>query len=59
MDQEINYFEQLMRIADTIIDEDDRNILRSAASKLIPQPTPRIQHTKYIQGFGYMTTRLY
>ena len=54
----MNYFTELMRIAETLSTEDKR-IVQSAAVKLIEQPKPVFKETKKIDGYGYLTIKSY
>lgn len=55
----MNFFEELMRIADKQQDEKDADILRAAAFKHVPGPPPLYERTEVIPGWGYYTARLY
>ena len=55
-------FNELMRIADQYpLSDDDAKTIRTAAVKLIvTEPVqPRWQETKKVDGFGYITNKLF
>lgn len=49
---------ELLRIADTIDNKKDAEILRCAAIKLIPEAKPKFEETQRIPGWGYQHIRL-
>ena len=59
MEDNINYFEELIRISKTVEDMRDKEILITAAIKLIPTPEPRrLYVTNPAPGY-YQTFRAY
>jgi len=54
-----NYYEELMRIAETVLSAEDRVILRSAAFKLIPDPKPLYEKTTVVPNVGVHTLKVY
>jgi len=55
----VNYYKELMRIADDTLSLEDALILRSAAFKLIPSPKPLYEKTTVTPNVGIRTMRLY
>jgi hypothetical protein len=55
----MNYFNELIKIADKVTDEKDKQILYEAAVKLVPGPEKKMDETKYIPGYGYQRTIVY
>lgn len=54
----MNFFEELMRIADKTTG-DDAAILRAAAIQLAPKPKPQSQTLREIPGWGYLYTEIH
>lgn len=61
MTDPINYYKELIRIADTnsTISLEDALILRNAAFKLIPPPKPLYEKTTAIPNGGMHTMKVY
>ena len=55
----MDYFVELMRIAEVTKNENDKKILIQAAVKLIDKPEPKIDEWKDIPGFGYQNIKQY
>ena len=55
---DVNFFEELLRIADTLTNQKDAIILRAAAFAS-RSPEPKLEELKLIPGFGYSLTALY
>jgi hypothetical protein len=54
----MNFFDELMRIADKTVG-DDAAILRAAAIQLAPKPVPNSQTLREIPGCGYLYTEVH
>ena len=55
----MDYFAELMRIAEETENDNDQKILIQAAVKLIDKPEPKIDEWKTIPGFGYHNIKQY
>ena len=55
----MDYFFELIRIAESMENEKDKAILIGAAVKLIDKPEPKIDEWKTIPGFGYHNIKQY
>ena len=55
----MNYCTELLRIADTVKDEKDAEILRIAAVKLAPMPEPSIETVEEIPGWGIVHNKVW
>ena len=55
----MNYCTELLRIADTVKDEKDAEILRIAAVKLAPMPEPSSESLEEIPGWGHVYTKVW
>lgn len=59
MEDNINYFEELMRISKIVEDRRDKEILTAAAVQLIPAPEPKFQSvSEPVMGY-YQVIRAY
>ena len=58
LDADTDYFQELMRIAQTLENEDDAMILRAAAF-FSRKPEPKEQKLTAINGYGYLLESTY
>ena len=55
----MNLFEELQRIAETLDNKHDAEILKIASIQLIPKPKPKHENVTEIPGYGYHISRSY
>ena len=55
----MDLYTELMRIAKTIEDKKDANIVRQAAIKHLPEPKPVYEKSTYVPGYGHVVHKSY
>ncbi len=55
----MDYMKELFRIAESIENKKDAEIIKSAACQLAPMEKPKIEEVNKIDGYGYQYIRLY